>query len=42
MRKVAGKTRASLEEIRKLKGQSHLGKLIDDQKKERAKPEEDK
>ncbi|MFL7867111.1 hypothetical protein [Vibrio cincinnatiensis] len=40
MKKQAGKIRVSLEEIKKMKGRSNLSKLIQEQKRERDKPEE--
>ncbi|EPZ8231907.1 hypothetical protein ACXWHK_004705 [Vibrio alginolyticus] len=39
MRKQSGKVRASLEEIKKMKGRSNLSKLIQEQKREKNKPE---
>ncbi|MFE8073455.1 hypothetical protein QQM79_20990 [Marinobacteraceae bacterium S3BR75-40.1] len=38
MKKVAGKTRASLEEIRKLKGRSNVAALHRQQSEEKVKP----
>ncbi|GAA5215711.1 hypothetical protein ACFSJ3_10870 [Corallincola platygyrae] len=42
MNKQAGKTRVSLEEIKKMKGRSQLSKLIAEQNKEKAKPDSPK
>jgi len=42
MKKVAGKTRVSLEEVRKLKGRSNVAALHRQQGEERAKPSSQK
>ncbi|WNO61604.1 hypothetical protein [Rheinheimera sp. MMS21-TC3] len=38
MKKVAGKTRATLEELRKMKGKSNFALLYKQQKEEKSKP----